>query len=379
MLAAYRGQPVDAVPVAPEFWYYIPAKLLGVDMTTFEREVPLWEALQRTFKHYRTEGWAIVGPHVPAEGVRAREEWIDLGGGRHESRVTIETADGTLTRRHLYDAAEPSWLLERPIKVFERDWPVFRATAIGNVAAADWSGVQRALDAVGEDYLLEAAVGAPFFDFIATGREGGLAQAVFDLAEHERFLDELHEEYVEYVRSLVRAAFERTTAEAAFIGCCWSCPSLIGPRLWRRWDEPMIRAAAEEAHLAGKLLHAHIHGRCREILADIAQCGVDCVCPFERPPGGDITDLSETRAALQGRVTMNGNVHTVETLIRGGPGDVVREVEAIFEQWGAPPTRLILGTGDQVGGDTPEENIAALIETGRRLGRAAAEAAWPDS
>jgi len=378
MLAAYRGLPLDAVPVAPEFWYYIPAKLLGVDMTTFERQVPLWEALQRTFRHYGTEGWAIVGPHVPTEGVRTREEWIDLGGGRHESRVTIDTPHGTLTRRHLYDAAEPSWPLERPLKTFERDWPAYKATAMGDVASADWTGVQRALNAVGEDYLLEVAVGGPFFDFIATGREGGLPQAVFDLAEHGRFFEELHEEYVEHVRALVRGAFEQTSADAAFIGCCWSCPSLIGPGLWRRWDEPVIRAAAEEAHRAGKLLHVHIHGRCREIIDDIARCGADCVCPFERPPGGDITDLRAIRAALQGCVAMNGNVHTVETLIRGGPEDVVREVEAVFEQWGAPPTRLILGTGDQVGGDTPDGNIIALIDSGRRLGRAAAEAAWPE-
>ncbi|MBC7288901.1 MAG: hypothetical protein H5T86_12865, partial [Armatimonadetes bacterium] len=57
MLAAYRGEAVDRVPVAPEFWYYVPARVLGVDMVTFEREVPLWEALWRTFRHYGTEGW----------------------------------------------------------------------------------------------------------------------------------------------------------------------------------------------------------------------------------------------------------------------------------------------------------------------------------
>ena len=28
MLAAYRGELPDTVPVAPEFWYYLPARLL---------------------------------------------------------------------------------------------------------------------------------------------------------------------------------------------------------------------------------------------------------------------------------------------------------------------------------------------------------------
>jgi uroporphyrinogen-III decarboxylase len=110
----------------------------------------------------------------------------------------------------------------------------------------------------------------------------------------------------------------------------------------------------------------HLHGKCHDVLDDLADCGADCICPFERPPGGDITDLAEIRRVLGDRVTMNGNVHTVETLIRGTPGDVRREVERIFEQWGPDPRRLILGTGDQVGRETPDENIAAMIEAGRR-------------
>jgi len=370
MVAAYRGVLPDAVPVAPEFWYYVPARIMGVDMITFEREVPLWEALQRTFKYYGTEGWGAVFPAIPTLGASACEEWVDLGEGRFESRVTTETPFGTLTSRQRYDRREPSWTVERPIKVFERDWPAYRAATLGLVEEADWRGVQRALDRVGEDYLLEAWLGAPFFDYLAGGREGGLKQGIFDLMEHEAFFEGLQETYIDYLRRLARAAFSHTSAEAVCIGCAWSCVSLIGPSLWRRWDKPVIRAVADEAHAAGKLLHVHLHGRCRDVLPDLAECGADCVCPFERPPGGDVTDLGEVRRVLAGRVTVNGNVHTVETLIRGSPDDVRREVEEIFAQWGPDRRRLILGTGDQVGRETPEENIRAMIEAGRRLGGA---------
>ncbi len=369
MLAAYRGVVPDAVPVAPEFWYYVPARLLGVDMVAFEREVPLWEALQHTFRHYGTEGWGIVSPAVPVANVHSREDWIDLGEGRFESRVTTQTPFGTLTRRQQYDRCEPSWPVERPIKDFARDWPAYRALTLGSVEHADWSGVRHALEAVGEDYLLEVGLGVPFFDYIAGGREGGLEQAVFDLLEHEPFFKELQEVYIDHLRRLTRETFAHSAAECVFIGCSWSCVSLIGPKLWRRWDKPVIRAVADEAHAAGKLLHVHFHGKCREVLNDFAECGADCVCPFERPPGGDITDVGEARAALGDRVTFNGNVHTVETLIRGTPADVRREVEEIFEQWGPDRRRLILGTGDQVGRETPDENIEAMIEAGRRLGR----------
>jgi len=58
---------------------------------------------------------------------------------------------------------------------------------------------------------------------------------------------------------------------------------------------------------------------------------------------------------------MNGNVHTVETLIRGTPADVRREVREIREAFCGNP-RVIIGTGDQVGRETPEENLIAMIE-----------------
>jgi len=61
MLSAYRGIWSDRVPVAPEFWYYYPAKLLGVDMIQFSREVPFHQALKTTFEAFECEGWGVRG------------------------------------------------------------------------------------------------------------------------------------------------------------------------------------------------------------------------------------------------------------------------------------------------------------------------------
>ena len=170
----------------------------------------------------------------------------------------------------------------------------------------------------------------------------------------------------EFQRHLIRQACLHTEFESFMIGCSYSCNSLIGPHLWRRWDKPYIKAMADELHSHGKLLHLHFHGRSMETLADFAEIGVDCVCPFERGPGGDIdgtAGLEEVRRQLDDRVTMNGNVHTVETLIRGTPADVRQEVRQIKEAFSGS-ARLIIGTGDQVGRETPDENIHAMIEEG---------------
>jgi len=93
MLAAYRGQLPDTVPVAPEFWYYVPAKLLGVDMVTFEREAPLWEALggRVTFNgNVHTVETLIWG--TPAD-VRREVEGILDRWGPDRRRLILGTGD----------------------------------------------------------------------------------------------------------------------------------------------------------------------------------------------------------------------------------------------------------------------------------------------
>lgn len=368
MLAAYRGELPDFTPVAPEFWYYVPARVLGLDMIRFEREVEHWEALLKTFTYYQTEGWGIIAPAVPTDSTSA-EEWTDIGNGRFQSVVTTKNPLGEIRASSIFDPVEPSWIIEHPVKDLDRDWPVYVQSTLGNPEQADYSKIDRALDRVGESYLLEVYCGGFFLDYIAAGRQGGMEQTIFDLYEHEEFFADFQQQYIDYIRCLVRSIFKNSKAESVFIGACWSCCSLTGPNLWRKWEKPLLTAAAEAAHESGGLLHVHLHGEVMDVLDELHECGIDCICPFERPPGGDVTDLGAVRKALQGKTTMNGNVHTVETLIRGSAQDVYDEVEQIFRDWGPDRRRLILGTGDQVGLETPDENIAAMIEAGRKLGK----------
>jgi hypothetical protein len=370
MLAAYRGEKLDRVAVAPEFWYYLPARLLGMNMIEFSRQIPFWKALQETFRHYRCEGWGAVfagggpGP-FPSESSETA-----LAGGRIESRHVVHTPAGDLVSRSVQDPTEPGWSLERPIKDFEAHWPVYEQTALRDVAQYDWAPMQRALDAVGEDYLLEFWAGVPFTDWIGGPRQGGFEQMVMDLLEREDYLLGLRERYVAHSRALIEAAFAHTTVRSVVIGCSWACVSLLGARLWRKWDKPVIRAMVEAAHRAGGLVHIHLHGQCMELIPDVVELGVDCICPMERPPGGDVTPerMAAVKNLTRGRLTLNGNVHTVETLIRGTPEDARREVRQIIDAW-ADDGRLIVGTGDQVGGETPDENIWAMIETAKSYGR----------
>jgi hypothetical protein len=369
MLAAYEGRPGDVIPVAPEFWYYVPARLLGMPMYQFEQDVPHWQALQHTFRHYECEGWGIVAPALPPDyGAKHTSRTVRLDESRFEVVNTLAAHGRSLTSRTVMDAHEPSWLTERYIKDFDADWPVYAAATLVPPDELDWRPVQAALDAVGEDYLLEVYAGFPFIDYAGTQREGGLEQVIVDLIEREDELRVLQQRHIQHVTGVIRAAFSHTTVRSIFIASSWSSMSLLSPTLWRKWEKPLLVAAIQAAHECGGLIHHHFHGKCMAILPELAALGLDCICPFERPPGGDVTDLRRVRQALGERTTFNGNVQTVDTLIRGTPVDVRREVQEIMRAYEGS-ARLIVGTGDQVGGETPEDNIHAMIDTARQLGR----------
>ena len=364
MLNAYRGMPNDRPAVAPEFWYYYPAKLLGVDMIEFQRKVPFHLALKTTFEKFGCEGWGIAFPNIHNDKVtsRSQERWVTPD--RLEIRRVTRTPHGELTSASLLDRHEPSWEIERPIKDPARDLGAFEDAHLPDLSGMDARGMVRAWEEVGESYLLEGWLGVPFFDFYASGREGGLEVAIIDFIEHPDVFDTLRGKYIAHIVAKAGLLCEKTPFESFVIGCSWSCNSLIGPAMWRRWDKPVIAAVAEEIHRHGKLLHVHFHGRCMDTVADFAEIGINCVCPFERPPGGDVVGLEGLKTVerlLRGRTTMNGNVHTVETLIRGKATDVRREVREILDAFRGNP-RVIVGTGDQVGRETPEENLLAMIE-----------------
>lgn len=369
ILNAYRGLPNDHAAVAPEFWYYYPAKVLGVDMIQFQREIPFHLALKHTFKKFDCEGWGIVSAPAPNENCQCRNEEKWISEDNLEVRSTISTSKGNLKSAVRYDRMEPSWTIERPVKDLAKDIPAYEQVSFTDSKNIDFAPAIRAWREVEESFLLEFYIGVPFFDFFAGAREGGFETAIFDFVEQKTMLEGLQERYLEYIREKTKAICSNTPFESLFIGCSWSCNSLIGPAMWRRWDKPVIKAIVDTAHRYGRLVHVHFHGRCLETVEDFAELGIDCVCPFERPPGGNVTGLEGLRKVhqlLDGKVTMNGNVHTVETLIRGTPEDVRRQVREIKEAFRGSP-RMIIGTGDQVGRETPEENLFAMIAEGKKI------------
>jgi hypothetical protein len=367
MLRAYRGEFSDRYPVAPEFWYYYPAKILGVPLVELERDIPHWKVLLRAFQKYETEGWGIAFPEFEHSDLNRRVYPLKkIGEGEYRETMELRFRGRVFTEIKRYSLTEPSWVEKKLL-----DGPDQLEDYLDMTLAKDNLWDTRSLCAahaeVGDAYLLELYLGLPFFDFIANVM--GFEETVFFfMSAEEELLDRYRIRYTEYQLERIRNFSAGTPFESYNIGCSYSCLSLLGPELWRRHDKPYLAAVTEELHHHGKLLHIHFHGRSMAVVEDFAEIGLDCVCPFERGPGGDVntpTDLARVREALGNKVTFNGNVHTVNTLIFGTSEDARREVAELKEAFTGSP-RLIIGTGDQVGADTREDVLLAMIEEAKK-------------
>jgi len=366
MLNAYRGIYSDFYPVSPEFWCYYPAKVLGVDMVEFQREVPHWKAMLETFTKYNADGWCIAGAAELNPHIETASEFRKVPGETDRYRdIQIINYDGVRTQRSvIYHKHDAAWVETYPIET-EAEIDAFVRASLSDGIAYDFTEALRAYKEAGEGILVEYNLGVSFFDFFY-GVMGFENAVLYFLSDNDDKLNGCLQQYIAHNLGHLREVAEKTSFESVFIGCGASCNSLLGPTLWRKWDKPYLKAITQEAHRLGLLVHSHNHGKIMDTVPDLVEIGFDCVCPFEREPGDVIglSGLKKARALLDNKVTFNGNVNTVATLINGCPDDVRREVREIKEAFKGTP-RLIIGTGDQVGGETPEENIFAMIDEGR--------------
>jgi len=94
---------------------------------------------------------------------------------------------------------------------------------------------------------------------------------------------------------------------------------------------------------------------------------LDNINPLEIAPMGDC-DLAALKRRYGNMLSLMGNLHTTDVMLRGTPDDVARASRQAIDD-AAAGGGFILSTGDQCGRDTPDENIRTMVEVARTYGR----------
>ena len=372
MLSAYRGERPDSVPVSPELWDATSIEVSGRpfhELVGPFAKVPWWRTHLAAFEYFEADAWILSAPGESdaQRDMRATRSRF-LGEETIETVITYRTPHGTLEAIARTTPVYADWLSVHPVKRWPADMDAYADYYFAAPESLDLREIDEIIDGVGERGVVTVMIGDLFTSFLATVREGGPAQTIFDLVDHPRYCTALRNRYVAHLTALSRRVLEETKSYAIFVHGGYSALPIINRELFLRWDAPLLRSISAVCREYSVPLHLHQHGRLRPIMEDLIGCGVDLVCPLLSPPQGDVDDLGAFKRRFGDRIALKGNVDPFRVLLHGGTVDVERAVRECLRE-GAPGGGFILGTADSTLIGTPFENIHAFVEAGRSYGR----------
>jgi uroporphyrinogen decarboxylase len=369
LLKTLSGQIPDCVPVAPDFSNMIPARRTGKafwDLYLYN-DPPIWEAYIDCAKHFGID--SLMDGYFPY-----RYDWPGQDDG-WETFIVFRNEERIVTQRSRIEDGKRRW--QDRVRVYYRADP-----PTGGVDPASIS-----LPPVPEKY--EPLEGVKPIDLGPEGlkRVKGLmgdqglvgigvttSLLLHNEADIYRAYDEpeYYEKLAEQREQLVRSRMEHIASmevKPDFI-CVGGSGTLVYQTVdfFRTYALPAVALACRLAKEMGIPSHLHSCGpesKLVEIMAE--ETDLTVIDPLEIPPMGDC-DLADLKRRFGGKLTLKGNLHTTEVMLRGSVEDVRAAARKAIDD-AAWSGRFILSTGDQCGRDTPDENLQALIETARTYGR----------
>lgn len=134
-------------------------------------------------------------------------------------------------------------------------------------------------------------------------------------------------------------------------------PDVISPAMYETFAVPYEKKVIEAVHRKGGLISLHICGNATKIIDQMCNLGADVLEIDQK------TDLKTAVRAAKENCALLGQVNPV--LLSNGTQQEVKEAADRILQivGGKSTTGFILGPGCALGGDTPKENIQALIDS----------------
>ncbi len=195
----------------------------------------------------------------------------------------------------------------------------------------------------------------------------GTQQWLLEVGMIEAGMAEANEQAVQHAldvatESLIRFGKACWDAGADIIHCGDSLAScdMISPRTYQRFALPCqqrVFRAWREYGITGSILH--ICGDSTKVLDLYAETGADLI------EIDNMVDLAVARKKIGDRVTLVGNVHTVNDLLNGNPESVRAASQRCIHQAGGG-RGFMLGSGCIVPRYTPIENLQEMVRVARK-------------
>ena len=383
MLTAMRNGKPDMVPVAPDISNMVPCQLTGKpfwDIYLYQNP-PLWKVYIDAVRHFGFDGWMYdVNGYTPyvSDASLFGDEPVDAGV-KTETVIVMKTDERIVTRKYTQLKGKPKQWSPHVTVYYRWDPPTFLlASKIGLDAPPDeyWplevvEPEKKGLDLfreikeyMGDDGVIGFSVGCP-----ALGNpELGIGYSIYDYCDRYeevkkwsiRADDQARKRLRKLLASPVKPDFVLTGGSGLLI--------FNTPKILRDITLPTIQKITKMCRDAGMVSQIHCCGPERALVEMCAhETDLDSINPLEIRPMGDC-ELAEIKRSFGKKLSLMGNLHTTEVMLRGSAKDVEEASKKAIDD-AAEGGGFILSTGDQCGRDTPEENIFKMIEVARTYGK----------
>ena len=197
----------------------------------------------------------------------------------------------------------------------------------------------------------------------------GIDQALVDmLIEPEIFeaiTDRLTNFYNEYLTRILEAAQGMIDILVTGDDFGQQTGPLCSVALWEQRLGAGFAGYIKIAHAAGVPVMHHTCGSIYRLLPKFVECGLDILQALQ--PGTAEMDFKKIKAEFGGRICFQGGVGIQRALPFGTPADVRAEVRERINAL-APGGGYIISTAHNIQGDTPVENVLALIQAYEEFG-----------
>ena len=369
MLIAMQNKQADRVPVAPDISNMIPCRLTGKpfwDIYLYN-DPPLWRAYLQALDYFKFDGWFTYG-HVEFRTdsqIKTKRRIISKTEERIIEEIIDSTPAGDFRKEITYYRNDPPTQTIKPVKDIRQDFKKLKYY-YPDVLGYDKTELEIMRRELGDRGVLGVLICYPGFQSWFGMVQGGVEFLTYAYYDHHGLIEEwrlMDDRRCEWEMKMILDA----KPDFVLLGGSGSI-TLQSPDLFRELSLPTIKKLTRMAKQAGIPTMLHSCGKERVLVEMCVQeTDLNCVNPLEVPPMGDC-DLAEIKRLFGNNLSLMGNLHTTDIMLRGNPFEVQRAAMKCIAD-AAASGGFILSTGDQCGRDTPDENIFAMINSARIHGK----------
>jgi uroporphyrinogen decarboxylase len=207
-----------------------------------------------------------------------------------------------------------------------------------------------------EDIIKGAYVTGPYsVAALIMGADEAAMSSILEPGLLEKVCDTTTDKIQEYVNMLISAGAE-------VICILEPTAVMLGPEQFKRFSAHYVKHIVESCKYSKVSTIYHTCGNTLHLVNEMAQSGVDGLSLDSKEVG---VNLVEAAKILKKYAVLMGNINPSKVMLRGTPEEVKAEVNQLLNEMNPYPN-FILSTGCDLPQETPEENIKAFMDAGRK-------------